>query len=77
MLCAAGDPRQLEFTTSQSRVLVTLDAEFLRLHHDGVPHRGIVYCRQNSRSIGDIVRALLLIYEHVSADEMTQQVEFI
>jgi predicted nuclease of predicted toxin-antitoxin system len=40
-LLAADDPAQLAFAASSGRVLVTHDADFLRLHADGATHAGI------------------------------------
>jgi predicted nuclease of predicted toxin-antitoxin system len=37
------DVRQLAFATVEGRILVTQDADFLRLHQQGIAHAGIVY----------------------------------
>jgi predicted nuclease of predicted toxin-antitoxin system len=57
-LIAAEDTRHLAFTAAAGRVLVTQDVDFLRLHAEGVPHAGIVYCQQQSKSIGELLRLL-------------------
>jgi len=75
-LCHANDREQLIFAHRARRVLVTHDSDFLRLHGKGVPHAGIVYCPQGSRTIGQIIKSLLLIYELMSPEEMIGTVEY-
>lgn len=76
-LMAAPDEVQLEFALSQGRVIFTQDTDFLRIHAAGVAHAGIVYCQQGSRSIGEIVRGLILIWELIESEEMVGCVEFL
>jgi predicted nuclease of predicted toxin-antitoxin system len=76
-LLGAADEEQVVFALSQNRVIFTHDADFLRLHQQGVEHSGIVYARQGKRSIGEIVRSLLQIYASQSPDSMRNHVEFI
>ncbi|MEX0270137.1 hypothetical protein AB3R30_13415 [Leptolyngbyaceae cyanobacterium UHCC 1019] len=52
-------------------------ADFLRLHQAGANHVGIIYCIQGSRSIGEIIRGLVLIWELVEPTDMVGCVEFI
>lgn len=72
-----SDEQQLEFALSQDRVIFTQDTDFLRLHHAGFSHRGIAYCLQKSKSIGEILQALILIWEVLDAEEMTNYLEFL
>jgi predicted nuclease of predicted toxin-antitoxin system len=67
----------LAFAASSGCVLVTQDDDFLRLHAQGVPHAGIAYCRQQSLSVGEMVRRLILIYSLLSPEEMAGRVEFL
>jgi hypothetical protein len=76
-LLAARDPAHLTFAMSEGRVLFTQDADFLRLHAAGSVHMGIAYCHQESRSIGDIIRGLVLIWEIYEPNEMKGRVEFL
>jgi len=62
-LAGADDLAQLAFATSTGRVLVTHDADHLRLHHEGVAHSGIAYCLQGALSIGEMIRGLTLIHD--------------
>jgi len=76
-LIQATDENQLDFARKEGRVLVTHDSDFLRLHDQGFSHSGIVYCKLGSRTIGQIIKSLLLIYEILEPDEMTNSVEFL
>jgi hypothetical protein len=42
----------------------------LRLAGQGTEHAGILYCRQQTRSLGDIVRGLILVWEVYEAEEL-------
>lgn len=76
-LIAATDEVQLAFALSQERVLFTQDADFLRLHQTGISHAGIVFCAQGSRSIGEMIRGLVLIWQLLEPEEMLNRVEFL
>jgi predicted nuclease of predicted toxin-antitoxin system len=76
-LLGATDAEQIAYGLAQARVIFTEDADFLALAHAGVEHAGLVYCRQNTRSIGRIIRALELIWEIYEPHEMRNRVEFI
>ena len=52
----AEDLDHIAFALAEGRVIFTQDDDFLRHHHAGVAHAGIVYSKQGTRSIGDIVR---------------------
>jgi predicted nuclease of predicted toxin-antitoxin system len=76
-LISASDEEQLAFCLSQSRVIFTQDTDFLILHSQGASHTGIIFCSQGSRSIGEIIRSLVLIWELLEPEEMRQHLEFI
>lgn len=76
-LLTTSDEEQLKFALNESRVVFTQDRDFLRLHESEVKHSGIVYCAKNSRSIGDIIRSLTLIWEVLEPEELEGRVEFI
>lgn len=76
-LIAAADEEQLAFAYSQQRVIFTQDRDFLILHSAGSKHAGIAYCIKGSRSVGDIIRGLVLIWEVLSADEIEGKIEFL
>ncbi|MGA9381383.1 MAG: DUF5615 family PIN-like protein [Phormidium sp.] len=76
-LISAPDEEQLAFAISQERVIFTQDADFLRLNQAGANHNGIAFCRKNTRSIGEIINGLVLIWECLEPEEMCDRVEFI
>ena len=71
------DNPQLEYARSERRVIVTHDEDFLRLAVHSNDHPGIAYCHQTARSMGEIIRALILIYEALTPEEMAGHVEFL
>ncbi len=76
-LISTTDEEQLSFACSQGRVLFTQDSDFLSLHSSGAVHCGIVYCVKGNRSIGEILRGLILIWEVLEAEEISGKVEFL
>jgi len=76
-LFAADDEAQLEFARSNRRVLVTFDADFLRLNDQGVEHHGIVFCTRRRRSRGELLRTLVLVAQQLSPEEMKNHVEYV
>ena len=72
----AQDPRLLEHANSAGRVVMTNDADYLRLHAAGVPHAGILYAPPDT-SIGDMIRGALLIAEVLDSGAMVDHVEFL
>jgi hypothetical protein len=76
-LLHAEDEDHIAYCLRTSRVVFTQDKDFLRLNAAGVSHRGIAYCSQNSRNIGQIIDGLLLIWEIYEPDEMRGRVEFL
>ena len=76
-LLDASDEAQLEYARSENRVLVTHDADFLRLNAANVPHAGIAYCHPESGSIGEIIRQLVLIWEILEPEEIHGRVEWL
>ena len=75
-MLGASDEAHLEFANQKGLVLFTQDADFLRLHAQGIKHSGIAYAHQRT-PIGEIIRGLVLIYELLDAKEMINQVEFL
>jgi hypothetical protein len=76
-LGGASDEAQLTFTRNEGRVIFTLDDDFLRLAMGGAEHGGIVYCHPQHRTIGQIIRGLLLIWDCLTPAEMRNHVEFL
>jgi hypothetical protein len=76
-LIGATDAEQLSYAATNHRVIFTNDLDFLRLHDRGVGHAGIAYCHRQSRSIGEIIGGLELIWEVLEAEEIRSRVEFL
>jgi uncharacterized protein with PIN domain len=75
-LRGAPDVEHLDFARRESRVVVTRDADFLRLHAHGVRHGGIVFAPQ-ALSIGALIRGLMLIHDVLTRDDKADHVEFL
>lgn len=73
---AASDEEHLALAIEDGRVLFTQDADFLRLHAQGIPHAGIVYAHQQTQ-IGVVIRGLMLIYQVLDPQNMQNHVEFL
>ncbi len=73
----SDDETQNAYAYREQRVLVTHDADFLRMHAQGIPHAGIAYCQKGSRTIGQVVETLRLMYELFETAEMQNHVEFL
>ncbi|MGB3262534.1 MAG: DUF5615 family PIN-like protein [Microcoleus sp.] len=72
-----SDESHLAFIREQQRVILTHDDDFLIMASDTSDYPGIVYCPPNSRSIGEIIRSLILIYEVYTPEEMIGRIEYI
>jgi predicted nuclease of predicted toxin-antitoxin system len=71
------DEEQLAFATAESRVLVSQDSDFLVLHSQGIQHSGIVYYKAQTRSIKQILRGLVMLYEVSEGETMMNHVEYL
>ncbi len=76
VLRGEADETQLAHARVEGRVLVSHDADFLRLHGAGVEHVGIAFGEQGM-SVGDMIRGLMLIVQVLDAREMVNHVEFL
>lgn len=72
-----SDELHLAFIREQRRVIVTHYDDFLIMASDTTDYPGIVYCRPDSRSVGEIIRSLILIYEVYAPEEMMGRIEYI
>ena len=75
-LAGESDLRHLALATAQGRVIFTQNADFLRLHAQGVSHAGIVYAHRRM-PVGDVIQGLVLISKILVPDEMRNHVEFL
>ena len=71
------DAVHLAFANAERRVIVTHDNDYLRFHAQALPHPGMVYCPPQTRSIGQIIARLRLMWEIMTPEEMRNRVEFL
>lgn len=76
-LLSQSDELQLAFICEEKRVIMTHDNDFLTIASLNSEHPGIAYCKQGTHSIGQIIEALVLIYEVYTPEEMVGRVEFL
>ena len=81
-LLQRSDREQLEWTTSQDRVIYTYNAsDFCRLHTEflqqGRHHSGIIIGDQQTLSIGEEMRRLLKLAQAKTAEDLRNQLEFL
>ena len=72
----AEDLAHIAYALAQGRVVFTQDDDFLRHHHTGMSHAGIVYSKQGAHSIGEIVRYLKLLHDCLDEADMEGQLEY-
>lgn len=72
----AEDLAHIAYALAENRVIFTQDDDFLRHHHAGVSHAGIIYSKQGARSLGEIVRYLKLMNDCLNVDDMIGEVEY-
>ena len=75
-LVGATDQEQLMFAHGEGCVLVTRDADLLRLDAQGAEHAGIVYWTER-RSIGQLISALDILSLESTEEEMRGRVVFL
>ena len=76
-LLSASDEDQLAFVSAQGRVIVTQDTDFLRIVAAGRQTPGVIFYPSQTRSIGQVVRELLLFWEVYEPSDMQNRVEFL
>lgn len=72
----ASDEEQLSFATSQGRVLVTRDSDYLILHSQGFSHAGIVRRHSKNQSHSYLIKKLIGLWRMHKAKEMVGRIEF-
>lgn len=74
-LLQTPDEDQLAYAVAQNRVIVTQDTDFLRIAAGTIQHPGIAFYPSHSRSIGQVIRSVLLIWEIYDPPDMQNRVE--
>ncbi len=72
--CRSDSPSECVY---EGRVIVTHDADFLRMDAAGAIHAGIVYLRPEKRPVGEMIRLLVLVWELLGPGEMRGHVEYL
>lgn len=75
-LIGASDLDQIAFALRESRGIFTQDHDFLAHHQAGVKHAGIIYAPKGTRSIGEIVRFLVLVNTCLDQRDMVGRLEY-
>jgi predicted nuclease of predicted toxin-antitoxin system len=76
-LLTRSDEMQLKFIRETQRVIFTQDADFLIIASQTNNHPGIAYCKQGTRTMGQIIEGLVVIYEVLHLEDMKGHVEFL
>ncbi len=76
-LRGSSDDKHFEYANRTGRVIFTQDDDFLVLANLGLEHPGIIYCKQNTLSIGEIISGLELVWELCEPEELRNRVEFL
>jgi predicted nuclease of predicted toxin-antitoxin system len=75
-LIGAPDSEQLAFAFRTGRVIITRDADYLRLDAQGTNHNGIVYARQSTCSAREILQRAILLHDSLTAEDMIGRMEY-
>jgi predicted nuclease of predicted toxin-antitoxin system len=72
-----SDLAQMSYIREQNRVLITHDADFLRTAGKTYDHPGIVFIDRTTRTLGEMIRSLMLLYEILTPEDMSGRVEYL
>lgn len=72
-----GDPAHWEHAQRESRVIVTHDADFLRLARRDPNHAGVAYCAQRKRTMGEMIRRLTEMHDKRAPDDVAGRVLYL
>lgn len=76
-LIGASDSNQIAYCLKANRVIITHDADILRLAADGAAHAGIAYCHNQKYKIGQLLSKLLQLAARVPEEQIKNRVEFL
>jgi predicted nuclease of predicted toxin-antitoxin system len=76
-LMGATDEQQAAYGLVEGRVLFTQDQDLLRLDAAGIAHAGIAYCAKDTKSIGELIQSLVLIWEVYESEEVAGRAEYL
>lgn len=72
-----ADSEQLKFAHETSRILLTHDSDYAKLHAHGVAHAGILYCHQGKYSIGQLIHLVCLYNAVFTENELHGVLEYL
>lgn len=73
----SSDSEQLKFALENERVIVTFDSDFLEMATQEAHHAGIVWCPATKYSIGELIRALVLVHLVLDRSDMRDHIEYL
>ena len=76
-LLGSTDETQLAYALSEGRIIVSHDADVLRLAALGIHHAGIAYCPHQKYKVGELILRLLMLATRIQAEQMIDRVEFL
>jgi predicted nuclease of predicted toxin-antitoxin system len=76
-LISASDDAQLDYASSQMRVLVTHDGPLLGSAVQRLQHAGVAFCQKGSLSVGDMIRALVRMNDAIDSTDMAGRIEYL
>ena len=72
------DEEQIKYANSKRFVILTHDADFLRIvHKRRISHSGIIFVSQNKLNVGEIIRKIEFLVSIISEEDMENHVEFL
>jgi predicted nuclease of predicted toxin-antitoxin system len=74
-LLGHSDYEQWEFSQRKGRILITSDADFLRICKENPYHFGIIFCL--TQRIGAIVKHLELLSQDVTEETMQGRIDYV
>ncbi len=72
----ASDHDHFALAVKKQRVILTRDADFLRMYVTGEKNYGIVFAPHNVQA-GSILRGLMVLFDVLTAEDMIGHVEFL
>ncbi len=72
------DEEQIKYANSKRLVILTHDADFLRIINEKrLSHCGIMFVSQSKFSVGEIIRKIEFLASIISEEDMVNHIEFL
>ena len=72
------DEGQIKYANLNKLVILTHDADFLRIIHEKrMAHAGIIFVSQSRLNVGEIIRKIEFLVSVLSEEDMENNVEFL